>query len=487
MTIALEKALAGLPKTFAFFDLETSGLSVHYDQIIQIAAIRADNTFAEPVDGRGQFSFRARRRPHITPSPAAMLATGLRPADLETGLPQFDVVFDAAERLRSWGATVFAGFNSLRFDEPFLRHRLFENLEAPYLTQTSGSTRVDFLRVAQAVAVLAPGALRIPVNQDGMRSFALGGLVRANAIAFPEETAHEALADVKATMALARLIRARAPQVLAETLALADKAYAARVLAPGRPVLMLRMVKGVPLVLPIVPLGASPDDANAIICADLSLDSDDLIAATDEELLGVEKAWPAPIFSIRVNAQPLVWRDEPGNPHVDSLRALVDGALSPDELLRRAERIFTHANFKARAIALESIRFRSRARSPHLEERLYENFATRMDFRYGKSIHDAMPFDRAPLAAFLIDERLREHARRAMHETYPVGLDDVTRARLDRWQRERLLGPSDMPWRTVAAARLEIAELRKTATPDAAIRLNEIAAFLDKIEADARA
>ena len=485
-TSALDAALKRLPQNMVFYDLETSGLSVHYDQIFQIAAIRTDHSFAEPIGVRNQFSFRARRRPSLAPSPAAMLATGLRPDDIATGLPQFDVVFDAAECFRSWCPAVFVGYNSMRFDEPFLRHRLFENLEYPYLTQAAGSCRVDFLRVAHAVAVLAPDALTIPSTEDGMRSFALGRLVRANGVDFCTETAHEALADVKATMALARIIKERAPLAFREALALADKTYAADVLAPGAAVLMLRMIKGVPIVLPIVSLGPSIDDANAIICSDLSVDPGDLVGAADEELLGVDKVWPSPVFAIRINAQPLVWRYDSTCQGAENLRVLVDGQ-SRDEIMQRAEVISRHPSFKARAKALVSRRFRSRVKSENLEARLYEGFASRMDYRYGRMIHDVIPDLRGPLAAMIADPRLKEHARRAMFETYPSTLDEATRARLDAWRRGRLLGAAEAPWRTVAAARLELAELRKTATPEGAARLAEIAALLDQIEAEARA
>jgi len=45
------------------------------------------------------------------------------------------------ETLKQWGKATYIGFNSIEFDEEFLRCTLFQTLEYPYITSTNGNTR----------------------------------------------------------------------------------------------------------------------------------------------------------------------------------------------------------------------------------------------------------------------------------------------------------------------------------------------------------
>ena len=85
---------------FVFYDLETTGISPAWDQPLQFAAIRTDDSFAEIE----RINRRCRIVPHIIPSPQALIATGVTPAQLvELGLPSlFDLaqtIMDLIERL----------------------------------------------------------------------------------------------------------------------------------------------------------------------------------------------------------------------------------------------------------------------------------------------------------------------------------------------------------------------------------------------------
>jgi exonuclease I len=124
-------------------------------------------------------------------------------------------------------------------------------------------------------------------------------------------------------------------------------------------------------------------------------------------------------------------------------------------------------------------------KSPFVEEQLYQGFADATDYRYAHQMLAALPWDRAPFVPFLRDARLAENAVRLIFETSPPALDPATRSRLEGWMRERLLGPSDSPWRTVSAARQELDALRRAKPPIAAEKFEEIAAYLDVIEAAA--
>jgi len=63
---------------FAFYDLETTGISPAFDQPLQFAAILKDGEFRDFE----RVNLRCRVAPHIIPSPWALAVTGLRPAQL---------------------------------------------------------------------------------------------------------------------------------------------------------------------------------------------------------------------------------------------------------------------------------------------------------------------------------------------------------------------------------------------------------------------
>jgi DNA polymerase III epsilon subunit-like protein len=230
-----------LPESFIFYDVETTGLNPQFDQILQFAAIRTDRDFNIVDELEDIVDIRCNILPWVVPSPGALLKTRVMPDDLTAQSLSFYQVMDRIQNiLERWqrprpplddkgntvdtphifsgGGPVFLGYNSLKFDEEFLRNALFQSLHAPYLTHSRLSSRADVLKMLQAVHVLEPGAITIPEVYDERTgtnriSFKLGDVCTANGIDLSELQAHDALADVKATIALAKLIREKAPQV----------------------------------------------------------------------------------------------------------------------------------------------------------------------------------------------------------------------------------------------------------------------------------
>ena len=72
------------------------------------------------------------------------------------------------EKLTEWSPAVFAGYNSLEFDEDLLRQAFYQSLLPVYLTNTNGSSRLDVMRLALAVNEFEPGHLKVPVRDDGV-------------------------------------------------------------------------------------------------------------------------------------------------------------------------------------------------------------------------------------------------------------------------------------------------------------------------------
>ena len=153
---------------YVFYDTETSGLSSEFDQILQFAAIRTDNDFNET----DRFEIRSRLLPYIVPSPGALRVTGIGPDLLmdATLSSHYQATCQIREKLLEWSPAIFLGYNTIKFDEDFLRQALFQTLHSPYITNTQGNVRADVLRLVHAAVAYAPDCLAIPINDKGSLS-----------------------------------------------------------------------------------------------------------------------------------------------------------------------------------------------------------------------------------------------------------------------------------------------------------------------------
>ncbi|MDX1664117.1 MAG: exonuclease domain-containing protein [Candidatus Promineifilaceae bacterium] len=192
------------PSSFLFYDLETTGLHPAFDQILQFAATRTDLEL-QPLPGE-EYNVRVRLRPDVFPAVGALLTTGLSIYDLLDGTSEYDAAREI-HRLVNTPGTISVGYNSLAFDDEFLRFTFYRNLLAPYDHQwKDGCRRMDLLPIVVMYSIFRPDALRWP-RPDGLLSLQLERLNRLNDLA--EGPAHDALADVKATVTLARHLQRR--------------------------------------------------------------------------------------------------------------------------------------------------------------------------------------------------------------------------------------------------------------------------------------
>ena len=217
--------------SFVFYDTETTGTHTAFDQILQFAAIRTDDNLNE-ID---RFEVRCRLLPHVVPSPGAMRVTRVSIEQLlDPALPaHYTMTCNIAGRLREWSPAIFTGWNTMRFDESMLRQALYQNLHPPYLTNSHGNGRTDVMVLAQALSALKPDTLHVPLNDKGKPTFKLDRLAPANG--FAHDNAHDALADVEATIHICRLIRDRAPSEWRNAILAFDEGERHRVHRPRGP------------------------------------------------------------------------------------------------------------------------------------------------------------------------------------------------------------------------------------------------------------
>ncbi|ACN16128.1 SbcB [Desulforapulum autotrophicum HRM2] len=185
-------------KTFLFYDIETSGLNPAFDQILTFAAIRTDLELRE-ID---RTSIVISLRNDIVPSPGAFITHRLTPEDLKDGLCEYQGVA-LIHRLLNTPDTISIGYNSLGFDDEFLRFAFYRNLLDPYTHQYANDcARMDLLPIATLYRIFKPDGIHWPVIDD-KASMRLELISEKNNLV-QSGRAHDAMTDVEATLALAR-------------------------------------------------------------------------------------------------------------------------------------------------------------------------------------------------------------------------------------------------------------------------------------------
>ncbi len=216
-----------MPESFLWYDLETFGRDCRKTRISQFAAIRTDENL-NPVDA--PISLHCRPADDFLPEPEAALITGITPqfASLR-GLCEADFMAQLHEQF-SQANTCALGYNSIRFDDEFIRFGLYRNFYDAYEREyAGGNSRWDLLDVMRMMYALKPDSLLWPQREDGLPSFKLEHLAKANN-AF-EGSAHEALSDVRSLINLARLVKTASPELWRHCLELRDKTAVAGKLA----------------------------------------------------------------------------------------------------------------------------------------------------------------------------------------------------------------------------------------------------------------
>lgn len=349
---------------FIFFDVETTGADRSFDQILQFAAVLTDDDL-NVVD---TFEIRSRLLPHIVPSPGAMLVTGVRVEQLfDPALPShFEMCRRIHEVMSSWSPATVVGYNSISFDEEMLRRAFYSSLLPIYLTNTGGNSRLDILPLMIATHSFAPDGLHWPVNEKGRVSFKLDRLAPANG--FDHSDAHDALADVHATIHLAGLVRAHAPLIWHSAMAHRTKALATEYVEeqPAFVATLLRFGRCVPSL--VTALGINPENSSELFTLDLRQDPAQLAAMTAEELSAHIKTKPRPVSSLKLNACPLFLPIQVAGPKAAGFE------IGLDEIARRAEQVRAEEGLKKRlveAVVSSRVPF---PESPHLEEQIYGGF-----------------------------------------------------------------------------------------------------------------
>lgn len=479
-----------LANSLYWHDYETWGEVPAQDRPSQFAGVRTDedlNIIGEPLMIYCQPS------PDWLPKPEACLITGLTPdVALAKGLPEYQFVAKIHAELSRPG-TCGVGYNSIRFDDEVTRYALYRNFYDPYEREwRNGNSRWDIIDVVRMTRALRPEGIAWPDYEDGRPCFKLERLTAANNL--KHEAAHDALSDVYATIAMARLIKARQPKLYDYAYRLRDKRFAASLIDIDGAKPLLHISSRFPAengnAALVLPLAIHPGNKNSVIAYNLSVNPADLLSLpveqlrerlfvrTEELLPGVERL---ALKEIHLNKTPMLlplsMLDFPTaerlnidrsrcEQHWQLLRNLTQA--ERQQLQQKLYKLYTEQSF---------------AEKTDPEQMLYSGFLEEHDKKLMQQVRRSSPEQLATQPFDFNDQRLPELLFRYRARNFPQTLSDGERESWREFCRRRLADPQAGASIVLSGfyERITQLEAAETTTAEQKLLLKSLRVYADKL------
>jgi exodeoxyribonuclease-1 len=271
-------------KDLYWHDYETFGTDPQRDRPAQFAGVRTNENLQSIDDPLVVY---LKPSEDTLPHPDACLITGITPQLAEAkGLCEAEFIRLIHQQIAQTN-TCTLGYNTLRFDDEVTRNCLYRNFYDPYAREwQNGNSRWDLIDVVRAARALRPDGIDWPSHEQGTPSFRLDQLTVANGIA--HQSAHDALSDVYATIAFAKLLRQAQPRLFQFLWQSRHKNSALELLKLGSLQPLVHVSGRYPAakycLAIVLPISVHPVNGNGIIVYDLSIDPEPMLELPAEEI-----------------------------------------------------------------------------------------------------------------------------------------------------------------------------------------------------------
>ncbi|MFS2058834.1 exodeoxyribonuclease I [Kosakonia cowanii] len=424
--------------TFLFHDYETFGTSPALDRPAQFAALRTDadfTTIGEPE------VFYCKPADDYLPQPEAVLITGITP-QVARAKGENEAAF--AKRIHDLFTvpnTCVVGYNNVRFDDEVTRNIFYRNFYDPYAwSWQSHNSRWDLLDVMRACYALRPEGINWPENEEGLPSFRLEHLTKANGI--EHSNAHDAMADVYATIAMAQLVKAKQPKLFAYLYSHRSKQKLATLIdvPQMKPLVHVSGMFGAARgnTSWVAPLAWHPENRNAVIMVDLAGDMSPLVELDADALrerlytpkseLGDDAA--VPVKLVHLNKCPVLAQANTLRPE-DAERLGIDRQRCLDNL--QILRDHPQVREKVLAIFAEAEPF---VPSENVDAQIYNGFFSDADRAAMKILLETEPRNLPALDITFADARIEKLLFNYRARNFPGTLDEEEQQRWLAHRRE---------------------------------------------------
>lgn len=425
-------------RTLYWHDYETFGTIPKLDRPVQFAGVRTDealNVVGEPL------AIYCKPADDVLPQPQSCLITGITPQlALEKGVSETQFIAAIHEQLAHPG-TCGVGYNSIRFDDEVTRYALYRNFFDPYGREwQNGNSRWDIIDMVRLTRALRPEGIEWPVYEDGRPNFKLEDLTRANDIT--HDAAHDALSDVYATIALAKLIKTKQPKLYHFVYHNRTKSALATLLDLDAKEPVLHVSGMYPAeygcIAVVMPIAPHPTNKNGIIVYDLRDDPAPLLTLSVAEikkyLFTARSALPddsprIPLKTVHLNKCPVVVPTNTLSAHAAERFAL---DLTSAQKYRNQLVAVASIGKKVQQVFMEP--YQSIKEDP--DQALYSGgFFSNRDKQLMQVVRETRPEALHQLRPAFDDERLSEMFFRYRARNYP---DSLTAEEKQSWDRYRL-------------------------------------------------
>jgi exodeoxyribonuclease-1 len=453
-----------MANTIYWYDYETFGTDPRFDRLAQFAGLRTDedlNIIGDPL------VLYCRPADDMLPDPVACMITGITPQKaLAEGLIEAEFIA-AIHREFSRPGTCVAGYNNIRFDDEFTRNTLYRNFYNAYSHEwQNGNSRWDIIDMVRLTRALRPEGIEWPFDSDGNPSNRLELLTEANGIS--HEAAHDAMSDVYATIAVARLIRDKQPRLYDYVYQHRRKNAVAKLFNLRTRDAVLHVSSKYSMarnsIAIVMPICQHPVNKNGVIVYDLSCDPEQFIQSDIDEITGSiftpanelpEGVSRIPLKTVHTNKCPVVVPLKTMNTET-AARLDIDVAQNLqhrekmlqhiESLQHKTQQVFLQQDFPA-------------VTDP--DAQLYSGgFFSNSDNERMQRIRQSTSAELAGLELSYDDDRLPEMLFRYRARNFPATLDGEEKQRWAEFRRQKFTDPA-IGIRTLNQVKASIEELRK--------------------------
>jgi exodeoxyribonuclease-1 len=434
-------SMANSGSSFFFYDLETSGISPRTSRIMQFAGQRTDMDL-KPVGE--PFNILIKLTPDILPEPDAILLTGITPQQVNAdGITEAEFLKIFESEINTPG-TIFTGFNSVRFDDEFMRFLRYRNFYDAYDWQWKDErSKWDLLDLTRMTRALRPDGIKWPFASNGEPTCRLELITALNGL--DHEHAHDALNDVLASIALAKLIHDHQPKLFDFVLGMRDKKKVQAVVNAGEPFVYTsgKYSNSCNKTTVVTKVADHPDGQSALVY-DLHFDPGEYVNLTPKELVKIWRwqkdpgAKRLPVKTLKFNrcpaVAPLGVMDEASQERID---------LDQKTWEANAKKLAAAKDFPGKL--LEALKLMDKQRQMELmsheqevDSQLYDGFFDDHDCGLLGNVRAAEPAQLDTFASQLHDNRLKALLPLYKARNYPDSLNTDERAEWDKFCAQRL-------------------------------------------------
>ena len=418
-------------KTFYWYDYETFGLSPKVQRIAQFAGIRTD----ENLNILEEHMFYCKPTHDSLPAPEACAVTGITPQLCEEkGYVEHDFIKKIHAEF-SKPETCIVGYNSIAFDDEYTRHTLFRNFLDPYSWHwQNGNSRWDILNVARfCYAHKESESLNWVKNEKNRPIFKLDNLAPANNI--EHSNAHDAMADVRATIGIASIIKKTQPRFFEYALSLRNKKEVEKLVKLFYPMLLTSSSFGYKSSFTrlVTAICYHPDYSDRAIVFNLNQDPEMLLELDVDELkkLTFTRKSDLPKGLDRLELNELVFNKSPMfvcSPNQDSFKLspyLIDKfQIDMVNCLKNLSFIHQNKSKIEQKVQLVYKQASERQQSPDVDQSLYDGFVSNHDRAISNDIQNLTSSDLVGYTPEFQDKRLSKLFLNFKARNYPESLNE---------------------------------------------------------------